>query len=200
MNLKLIRLCSGMVTLLIGMATCVSARGLGPNPPVFGDYKTACNYVVLGNAALAKGYLAEADNDYHKALEASPFDEDATLGLARCAVAKGNYQDAVTQYHKVIVYNEDDIDLMSEYILALQQAGQIPEAVQYYNNALNLCKKGVSVVPMDIYPTTFREDGSDYDPIEMAAMTHLMRALNSSCDDQQRKSAEMEKALDLAPQ
>jgi hypothetical protein len=105
------------------------------------------------------------------------------------------------EYRNVVTRDSPqfDIDLLTEYVLVLQKAGQIGEAITYYNRALDLSVKGYSGVRMETFPADFRSDGSDYDPAEMTAVTHLMRALNSSDDDAGRISSERLMALAAAP-
>ena len=200
MSTKFVTFCFVATSLFAGATGCAIARGLGPGLPALGDSSAAAKYVYVWNIALSNGNLVEAQTDYQAALKASPFNEDATIGLARCSAAEGDYADALSKYQSVIDHNKDDIDWITEYVLVLQQAGSIPKAIFYYNHALDLCKRGLSAVPMDIYPSNFNPDGSDYNATELAAMSHIMRALNASNDDMIQKTSEIEKAQELAPQ
>jgi tetratricopeptide (TPR) repeat protein len=151
-------------------------------PPILGDVKTASKYIKLGDIALERYRYAESKNYYNEALKASPWIEEAIIGLARVNMYLGNTTEAIKYYRMVVPNTEyiDDFKIEIDYILALQRANQISEAITYYNNALGYCKKGYSVVVIDVCPPEFKADGSDYDAKTMIAMAHLMMALNTS--------------------
>ncbi len=193
----------GAVTMLLsGLVAGANAdQRLGSDLPLIGNATLAFKLDKAGSLAAEAGNIREAKMDYQQALAACLTDETATLGLARCAVAEGNLTTAITYYRSAVYGHREDynIDLLTEYILVLNQAGQGQEAVSIYNHVVGLCKKGRCVNKMEIAPQVFRLDGSDYDPIELQAMTHLMRAMNSSTSDDKRASSEILSATTFAP-
>lgn len=187
--------------LITSTAAFAQVTHLGSDLPIIGDGSLAAQLVKVGNDAINAGNVSEAKANYQNALVASPFDENATIGLARCAVSEGNLKAAIGYYQSAINghHEEDNIDIQTEYILVLTQTGDGPEAASRYNHLLELCKKGRVITPMEIAPQNFRLDGSDYAPVKLQAMVHLIRALNASNDDDKRISSEMQKAASLAP-
>jgi len=178
-----------------------AGQHLGSDLPLLGDFMTAGRLVKAGDIAAAAGRLGEARKDYQNALAASPCYEEAELGIARCAVAEGDFKAAITDFQATLLGRDENfnIDLLTEYGLALSQGGQGQEAASVYNHVVDLCKHGRSLTKMEILPPVFRLDGSDYSPSRMQAMTHLIRALNARTLDAGRISDEMQKAVTLAP-
>ena len=202
MKLKLALVCNAIVLLLGALAVGTNASSpLGPDLPLIGDAALASKLVKAGNTAADAGNIRQAKMDYQQALAACFTYENATLGLARCAVAEGDFITAVTYYRSAVYghFEDDNIDLLTEYILVLNQAGQGQEAVSLYDHVADLCKKGYAVNKMDIPFPVFRLDGMDYAPAYLQAMTHLIRAVNSSNDDDKRIMSETQKAITLAP-
>ena len=202
MKLKLTLVCSTMAVFLGGLAVGAKATpSLGPDLPLIGNAPLAFKLDKAGKLAAEAGNIREARIDYQQALAACFTDETATLGVARCAVAEGDLTTAITCYRSAIYgHREDyDIDLLTEYILVLNQAGQGQEAVSLYNHVVDLCKKGYCVNKMEIAPQVFHLDGSDYVPARLQAMTHLIRALNSGNGEDKRILFETQKAITLAP-
>lgn len=197
MDSKFAASCIGVFTLLVGTVNCVTASGLEPGPPIIGDYAKASRLIMLGNNDLASNSFAAAKTEFEQAQKVCPFDADARLGLARCAMGLGNPQEAVRLYGQWNPATATDISLSAEYVLALQAAGDVPDAVINYNHALDLCRSGHGI-KMDIYPRSFAEDGSDYNAAEMSAMTHLMMVVGMGYSDK-RLDSELEKAGSLAP-
>ncbi len=195
-------LCTGVAALLVSASAGVRAHvHLGSDLPPLGGVKTAGALVKAGDAAAALGCEREAISDYRAALAACLFYEDAQIGLARCWAAVGDYAASINYYHHVIYDHQEtgDIDLTTEYILVLSQAGGGAEAVSLYNGLVTLCAKGTTIRRMEAVPHTFLSDGSDYDPAELQAMTHLMRAMNSDSESDARAASEVQKAAILAP-
>jgi tetratricopeptide (TPR) repeat protein len=201
-SLQKVFFCVGIITAFVGTAVSVKATAhpISDLPPL-GDIKAAGKLVQEGDAAFAVTKVQEALADYQAALAASPFYEDAEIGAARCTAAEGDYDNAIKYYCASINghHEEDDIDEMTEYILVLVRAGQSQEAVNAYNHVVDLCKKGYSVRKMELVPQKFSPDGSDYDPDELQAMTHLMRAMNSDSEGDGQADSEIQKAITLTP-
>lgn len=202
MNFRFTLVCSAVALLLGNSMVGVRATSpLGPDLPLIGDATLAFKLDKAGRLAAEAGNIREAKMNYQQALAACFTDETATLGLARCAVAEGDLATATAYYRSAIYGHREDynIDLLTEYILALNQAGQGQEAVSLYNHVVDLCKKGYCVHKMEIVPPSFHLDGSDYNPADLQSMTHLMRAMNSSTSDDKRASSEIQFATTFAP-
>ncbi len=202
MKIRLALVCSVSAILLGNFLVSVKAASpSGPDLPLIGDAFLATKLDKAGNIAAEAGNIREAKADYQQALAACFTDETATLGLARCAVAEGNLTTATAFYRSAIYgHHEDyDIDLLTEYILTLNQDGQGQEAVSLYNHVADLCRKGRCIRKMNLVPQNFRTDGSDYDPNVLQSMTHLIRAMNSSTSDDKRAMAEIDFAMTYEP-
>lgn len=202
MNFRFTLVCSAAAMLLGNSMVGVKATSpLGPDLPLIGNASLAFKLDKAGRLAAEAGNIREAKMDYQQALAACFTDETATLGLARCAVAEGDLTTAITYYRSAIYGHREDynINLLTEYILVLNQAGQGQEAVSLYDHVVDLCKKGYCVNKMEIVPQSFGLDGSDYDPVKLQAMTHLMRAMNSSTGDDKRMLSEVQAATTLVP-
>lgn len=215
MNLKRILLCCAAAALLsapsaravaddaaIDTAAPVQAEQYpGSNLPLLGDAVKALTLIRSGDIAMSAGKVHDAQSFYADALVASPGIQSATLGLARCNVLQGDFASAVGYYRSAINGRNEDknINLLSEYALALSQAGYRQDAVTVYNHVVDLCKSGYSVAPMPVLPSTFQKNGSDYQPARMQGMLHLIRAMNTSTSDEKRIQSEIDQAADLAP-
>ncbi len=202
MKPKLTLICSVGAVLFASFSPAAKAGSrLGPDLPLIGDANLAFKLDKAGSIAAEAGNLQEAKTDYQQALAACLTDEIATLGLARCAVAEGDFTTAIGYYRSAVYghHEDDDIDLLTEYILVLNQANQGPEAVSLYNHVADLCKKGYAVNKIEAPLPVFHTDGSDYNPVRLQAMTHLIRAINSSNGDEKRVTTEIKKATLLAP-
>ncbi len=201
MKLKITLMSAAVAMLLSGIAVGADASSpLGPDLPLIGNAPLAFKLDKAGRLAAEAGNIREAKIDYQQALAACLTDETAILGLARCAVTEGDLTTAITYYRSAIYghHEDDDIDLLTEYILVLNQAGQGQETVSLYNHVTDLCKKGRCIRKMEFVPRNFRLDGSDYDPAKLQAMTHLMRAMNSSTSDDKRAASEIQAATVFA--
>ena len=133
MKLKTILVYSAMAALLGGSMAGVKAGSLlGPDLPLIGDAALASKLVKAGNTAAAAGNIREANMDYQQALAACFTYENATLGLARCVAAEGDFTTAATYYRSAVYghFEDDNIDLLTEYILVLNQASQGQEGGQ----------------------------------------------------------------------
>jgi tetratricopeptide (TPR) repeat protein len=119
-------------------------------------------------------------------------------------VAAGDYSGAEHGYESAILSNRNNaqysVDLLTEYALVLQKENKILKAITYYNQALDYSVSSYALRPMDTYPADFRADGSDYNANAMTAVTHIMRALNTLTNYDQRIPLEREEAIAADPQ
>jgi tetratricopeptide (TPR) repeat protein len=193
------------IVLVVVMSGRACALGL---PFEVGDHVLGNGWAVRAEAAMKAGDLLDAKSDYESALAAVPGSRSFKLGLARCNVALADYADAVTGYKDLLQLDSENVDLLSEYSLALQGVGDKLDAISNYNEAVgwltdvqrSLNSKHIQGPFSDVpYLPTFKADGSDYDPGEMAGLVHVMKGLHASGDDEATISSEREKALAAAP-
>jgi len=109
--------------------------------------------VSQGEQQLQSGNVEEAVTTFQMALGLPAVDENAALrGLAHCAAAAGDLQDEVNFLRPTIYsdnpalcgtvfgdgYRENNVPRLMEFVLALNQIGQIKEATSVYNRAIGL--------------------------------------------------------------
>jgi|GEM_PF-5745506 tetratricopeptide (TPR) repeat protein len=170
---------------LIGVGAFMLAAPpqLSASMPIIGDTATAHQWMDQGNAFAKNGDWKSAKVAFTNALEACDYDQPR-IALARADYALGDYQDAAA-FYKILVEHEPDIemqgiteiDVRTEYAIDLQRLGDVQGALTSYNAAVGVVRARYRQSKETIDLPTFRSDGSNYDPVLMEGMAHVIKAL-----------------------
>ncbi len=124
------------------IATCEAAIKIKPEPEF---------YQIMGKAFQETNQVDNAINCYHQALEINPNLADANYGIGKILAMQKNWHKAIHYYRQALHLLQLDLDTQTLIGLkpdlwevhqqlgdALQEIGEIEEAVKIYRQALNL--------------------------------------------------------------
>ncbi|UCE87548.1 MAG: tetratricopeptide repeat protein, partial [Deltaproteobacteria bacterium] len=94
----------------MAVAAALGCSAQAPPGPSATHGDLAASLVELGQAALARGELAEAENRFERALRAQPASAPARVGLGRVAAARGQSQEAEERFQEALELDPGSVD------------------------------------------------------------------------------------------
>ena len=133
----------GVLLLVLGILTWQQA-GIYRNREILWNDTLAKNpdcwmaHVFLGNFLRDQGFIEEAMEHYHKAIEINPNSFEALDNLGIALAAKGRLNEAIENYRKSIQLNPIPYNALNNLGLALAAQGRFDEAIENYRAAVRI--------------------------------------------------------------
>jgi len=91
---------------------------------------------LLGNIAMEKGRMPEAETHFRKAIEYEPNFTDALNGLGILYDRQGRHEDALRQFQKVVEVDKDYAEAYNNIGVIYKNAGKIDRAIDQFKKAI----------------------------------------------------------------